>query len=103
MFEILSFSVPFSGLLEENLAEASPDVLRAMVKMFAQSLTGAESDALYGAEYRQVSEERTNSRKGYRARGWAALHPGLQQPGNLNASPPKEQADLQMSVETPSQ
>jgi transposase-like protein len=48
--------------LEENLAAASPEVLRAMVKMFAQSLIGAEADALCGAEYGQVSEERINSR-----------------------------------------
>jgi putative transposase len=63
-------SVPFAGLLEENLAEASPDVLRAMVKMFAQSLMGAEVDALCGAEYGQVSDERVNSRNGYRQRAW---------------------------------
>jgi len=63
-------SVPFSGLLEENLAAASPDVLRAMVKMFAQSLIGAEADALCGAEYGQISEERVNSRNGYRQPGW---------------------------------
>ncbi len=57
-------SVPFAALLEENLASASPDLLRAMVKSFAQAMMSAEVDELCGAEYGQVSEERVNSRNG---------------------------------------
>jgi putative transposase len=45
-------------------------MLRAMVALFAQQLMGAEADALCGADYGQVSEGRTNSRNGYRARAW---------------------------------
>ncbi len=63
-------SLPFAAALEENLASASPDMLRAMVAFFAQQMMGAEADALCGAEYGQVSEGRTNSRNGYRARAW---------------------------------
>ena len=63
-------SLPFSAVLEENLATASPDMLRAMVALFAQQLMGAEADALCGAEYGQAGEERTNRRNGYRARAW---------------------------------
>ena len=44
-------SVPFSAMLEENLASASPDVVRAMLAVFASQLMGAEADALCGAEY----------------------------------------------------
>jgi putative transposase len=55
-------SLPFAAALEENLASASPGMLRAMVAVFAQQLMGAEADALCGAEYGQISAERTNSR-----------------------------------------
>lgn len=55
-------SLPFAAAFEENLASASPDMLRAMVAVFAQQLMGAEADALCGAEYGQVSAGRVNSR-----------------------------------------
>ncbi|MBE1485610.1 hypothetical protein H4W31_001248 [Plantactinospora soyae] len=41
-----------------------------MVKTFAQALMSAEADAICGAPYGQRSEERVNSRNGYRAREW---------------------------------
>lgn len=62
--------VPLAGLLEENLAWASPDLLRAMVKTFADALMSADADAVCGAEYGQVSDERVNQRNGYRPRSW---------------------------------
>lgn len=62
--------VPLAGLLEENLASASPDLLRAMVKTFAEALMSADADAVCGAEYGQVSDERVNQRNGYRPRSW---------------------------------
>ena len=37
--------------LRKRLEEASPDLLRAMVKDFAEALMGAEADALCGAAY----------------------------------------------------
>ncbi len=57
-------------LLCEQIEGASPDVLQAMVKTFAQALMSAEADAICGAGYGQRSEERVNSRNGYRHREW---------------------------------
>ncbi|MGW2190061.1 transposase, partial [Streptomyces sp. NPDC001719] len=62
--------VPLYALAEDNLAVASPDLLRAMAKAFADALMSAEADALCNAEYGQVSEERVNQRNGYRPREW---------------------------------
>jgi putative transposase len=63
-------SVDAAALLREHLDTASPDVLRAMVKTFAEALMSAEADAICGAAYGQRSEERTNRRNGYRPREW---------------------------------
>jgi transposase-like protein len=56
--------------LREQVASASPDVLRDMVRTFADALMSAEADAICGAPYGQRSEDRTNSRNGYRPREW---------------------------------
>ncbi|WP_405873954.1 transposase [Streptomyces sp. NBC_00005] len=56
-------SPPLHALAEDNLAAASPDLLRAMVKTFADALMSAEADALCNAEYGQVSDERVNHRR----------------------------------------
>src|SRR5690242_17502641 len=56
--------------LREQAACADPDVLRAMVKTFAEALMSAEADAICGAPYGQRSDERTNHRNGYRHRDW---------------------------------
>jgi transposase-like protein len=63
-------SIDLSGWLHEQLAQASPDLLRGMVKTFAEALMGAEADAVCGAPYRERSEERTTKRNGYRDRAW---------------------------------
>jgi transposase-like protein len=63
-------SIDMSGWLQEQLAQASPDLLRAMVSTFAEALMGAEADAVCGAAYGERSEERTNTRNGYRRREW---------------------------------
>jgi putative transposase len=63
-------SVDLARLAGENLEQASPDLLRAMVKAFAEALMGAEADAVCGAPYGQPSEERVNYRNGYRDRRW---------------------------------
>jgi putative transposase len=63
-------SVPVPATVEDYLAQSNPDVLRAMVKMFAEQLMSAEADVRCGAEYGQVSEERVNRRNGYRTRDW---------------------------------
>ena len=61
-------SIDVSGWLEEQLAQASPDLLRAMVASFAEALMGAEAGAVCGAGYGERSAERTNIRNGYRRR-----------------------------------
>src|SRR4051794_22244888 len=54
--------------LEEQLAQASPDLLRQMLTTFINTLMSAEADAVCGAGYGQRSEARTNTRNGYRSR-----------------------------------
>lgn len=54
--------------LEDHLAQASPDLLRQMLTTFINALMSADADAVCGAGYGQVSEERTNRRNGYRNR-----------------------------------
>jgi putative transposase len=63
-------SVNLARAVGENLEQASPDLLRAMVKTFAEALMGAEADVACGAPYGQPSEERVNYRNGYRDRRW---------------------------------
>jgi putative transposase len=63
-------SVDLARVAGEQLETASPDLLRAMVKAFAEALMGAEADAACGAAYGQVSEDRVNYRNGYRDRRW---------------------------------
>jgi transposase-like protein len=62
--------VPLSGEFDEVVAGASPDMLRTMVREFAQRLMDGEVEQLCGAGYGEVSDERTNSRNGYRRREW---------------------------------
>jgi putative transposase len=63
-------SVDLARAVGEKLESASPDLLRAMVKTFAEALMGAEADMLCGAPYGQPSEDRVNYRNGYRDRRW---------------------------------
>ncbi|WP_394367758.1 IS256 family transposase [Nonomuraea phyllanthi] len=63
--------VPAAGeYLEDTLAAASPDLLRTMIREFAQRMMDAEVEQLCGAGYGEVSSERVNTRNGYRARPW---------------------------------
>jgi putative transposase len=55
-------------LLADQLAEASPDLLRGLLSAFIHALMGAEADAICGAGYRQRSDERSNRPNGYRHR-----------------------------------
>ncbi|MGW5375713.1 IS256 family transposase [Nocardia sp. NPDC003999] len=57
-----------SKLWSDQLAVASPDLLRTMLSTFIQSLMSAEADAVCGASYGERSSERVNSRNGYRHR-----------------------------------
>ncbi len=56
------------GWLRKQLEEADTDLLREMVSAFAETLMGAEADALCNAAYRERTPERTNSRNGTRPR-----------------------------------
>jgi putative transposase len=59
-----------TGWLDEQRASASPDLLRTMVKTFAEAVMSAQVDQRCGADYGTRSTERVNSRNGYRTREW---------------------------------
>src|SRR3954452_11091061 len=61
-------SIDPARLLEEQLAQASPDLLRELLGTFINTLLSAEADAVCVASYGQSSPERTNQRNGYRHR-----------------------------------
>jgi putative transposase len=56
------------GWLRKQLVEADADLLREMVRSFAETLMGAEAEALCGAGFRERTGERVNRRNGYRER-----------------------------------
>jgi putative transposase len=63
--------VPVPGeSFEQTMMSASPDMLREMVRAFAQKMMDAEVEVACGAGYGEVSPNRVNSRNGYRAREW---------------------------------
>jgi len=64
-------SIDLPGWMAEQLSQASPDLLRDMIQTFAEALMSADADAVCGAGHGQRSTERTNTRNGYRRRGWA--------------------------------
>jgi transposase-like protein len=69
--EITAMAVPSidpARFLHEHLESASPDLLRHLLTTFIDTLMSAEADALCGAEYGTVSEQRINTRNGYRHR-----------------------------------
>ena len=64
----VSTSIDAARLIEEQLAQASPDLLRELLTSFINTLMSAEADAVCGAAYGVSSPERTNRRSGYRPR-----------------------------------
>ena len=63
--------VPVSGeSFEQTLASASPDVLREMIREFAQRMMDADVEVRCNAGYGEVTPERVNCRNGYRRREW---------------------------------
>jgi putative transposase len=46
------------------------DLARAMLQAFAQTLMSAQASAMCGAGYQERSDERVNTRNGYRFRDW---------------------------------
>jgi transposase-like protein len=63
--------VPVPGArFEDTLESASPDVLREMIKGFAQRMMDADVEVRCNAAYGEVTPDRVNSRNGYRLREW---------------------------------
>ena len=56
--------------LRKQLETDDNDLLREMVRSFAEELMGAEADAMCGAPYGKATPDRTNRRNGYRSRRW---------------------------------
>jgi putative transposase len=54
--------------LHEQLAQASPDLMRQMLTTFINALLSAQADTVCGADYGTRAPERTNRRNGYRHR-----------------------------------
>jgi putative transposase len=67
---VVEHTMDVSGWLRKQLEEASPDLLRAMVKEMAEALMSADADVVCGAGYGERSPERVNRRNGYRERDW---------------------------------
>ena len=61
-------SIDPARLLEEQLVQAGPDLLRELPQTFINALLSAEADSVCGAEYGTVSPDRVNRRNGYRQR-----------------------------------
>jgi hypothetical protein len=59
-------SIDPARFLDEQLAQASPDLLRQLLTTFINTLMSADADAVCGAEYGVRSPDRTNTRNGYR-------------------------------------
>jgi len=63
--------VPVPGdSFEQTLTASSPDLLREMIRAFAQKMMDAEVETACGAGYGEVTPSRVNSRNGYRPREW---------------------------------
>ena len=61
-------SIDPARLIEEQLSQASPDLLRELLTVFINTLMSAEADAVCGAAYGTSSPDRSNRRNGYRGR-----------------------------------
>ena len=61
-------SIDPARFLDEQLAQASPDLMRDLLTTFVNALLSAQADAVCGAGYGERSSERVNSRNGYRHR-----------------------------------
>jgi transposase-like protein len=61
-------SIDPARFLNEQLSQASPDLMRDLLTTFVNALLSAQADAVCGAGYGERSSERVNSRNGYRHR-----------------------------------
>src|SRR5215472_9362344 len=76
-------SIDPARFLHDQLASASPDLLRSLLTTFIDALMSAEADAVCGAPYGMPSPERVNVRNGYRHRDFDT------RAGTLDLSIPK--------------
>jgi putative transposase len=67
---VVEHTMDVSSWLRKQLEETSPDLLRVMVKDFAEALMSADADAVCGAGYGERTPDRVNRRNGYRERDW---------------------------------
>lgn len=63
-----SITLPIA--LRKSIEQSSPDVLRELMKVVVEKLMSEDADSLCGAPFGERSEERVNSRNGYRIRPW---------------------------------
>lgn len=63
-----TLSIDPDVFLHEQLAQASPDLMRELLTTFINALLSAQADSVCGAEYGARDPERTNRRNGYRHR-----------------------------------
>ena len=63
-------SIEALAWLREQAGAADSDLLREMVRTFAEALMSAEASALCNAGFGERTPERTNARNGYRPRTW---------------------------------
>ena len=61
-------SIDPEQFLHEQLAQASPDLMRQMLETFINALLSGQADSVCGAEYGTRDPERSNRRNGYRHR-----------------------------------
>jgi transposase-like protein len=61
-------SIDPEEFLHEQLAQASPDLMRDMLETFINTLLSAQADSVCGADYGVRSPDRANRRNGYRHR-----------------------------------
>jgi transposase-like protein len=61
-------SIDPARMLHDQLASASPDLLRSLLATFVDTLMSAEADTICGAPYGMSSPDRVNVRNGYRHR-----------------------------------
>jgi transposase-like protein len=61
-------SIDPARFLHDQVAAASPDLLRTLLATFIDALMSADADAVCGAEYGMSSPDRVNVRNGYRHR-----------------------------------
>ena len=61
-------SIDPARFLNEQLSQASPDLMRDLLTTFVNALLSAQADAVCGAGYNERTPERVNSRNGYRHR-----------------------------------